>query len=74
MHGRRSANAFEIPPGPRNPVGVLWCGLDKIGIGIHGTNTPRDHRPRRQPRLHPPGQLGRHPILHHGHHRQPRDD
>lgn len=39
-HGRRSANAFEIPPGPRNPVGVLWAGLDKTGIGIHGTNTP----------------------------------
>jgi len=39
-HGHRSANFFEIPPGPRNPVGVLWCGLDKIGIGIHGTNTP----------------------------------
>ena len=40
MHGRRSANAFEIPPGPRNPVGVLWTGLDKIGIGIHGTSSP----------------------------------
>lgn len=39
-HGKRSANAFEIPPGPRNPVGILWCGLDKIGIGIHGTNVP----------------------------------
>ncbi len=39
-HGRRSANAFQIPAGPRNPVGVLWAGLDKIGIGIHGTNTP----------------------------------
>ena len=39
-HGRRSKNAYEIPPGPKNPVGVLWAGLDKIGIGIHGTNTP----------------------------------
>ncbi len=39
-HGRRSANAYEIPAGPRNPVGILWCGLDKIGIGIHGTNSP----------------------------------
>ena len=39
-HGRRSADAYEIPPGPRNPVGVLWTGLDKIGIGIHGTSTP----------------------------------
>jgi len=39
-HGHRSANFFQIPPGPNNPVGVLWCGLDKTGIGIHGTNTP----------------------------------
>lgn len=39
-HGRRSNNAFEIPSGPNNPVGVLWCGLNKIGIGIHGTNNP----------------------------------
>jgi lipoprotein-anchoring transpeptidase ErfK/SrfK len=39
-HGKRSANFYELPPGPRNPVGVLWCGLDKIGIGIHGTSTP----------------------------------
>jgi lipoprotein-anchoring transpeptidase ErfK/SrfK len=40
MHGKRSANAFQIPSGPRNPVGVLWCALNKTGIGIHGTNVP----------------------------------
>ena len=39
-HGKRSANFFQIPPGPRNPVGVLWAGLDKTGIGIHGTSSP----------------------------------
>src|SRR5581483_4839794 len=39
-HGHRSANFFEIPSGPRNPVGVLWAGLSKVGIGMHGTNTP----------------------------------
>lgn len=39
-HGHRSSDFYNIPPGPRNPVGVLWTGLDKIGIGIHGTNTP----------------------------------
>jgi len=39
-HGKRSKNFYELPPGPRNPVGVLWCGLDKIGIGIHGTSYP----------------------------------
>ena len=40
MHGVRSKDAFEIPSGPNNPVGVLWCGLNKTGIGLHGTNNP----------------------------------
>lgn len=26
-----------LPPGPRNPVGVAWMGLDKPGYGMHGT-------------------------------------
>jgi lipoprotein-anchoring transpeptidase ErfK/SrfK len=26
-----------LPPGPKNPVGVAWIGLDKPGYGIHGT-------------------------------------
>jgi lipoprotein-anchoring transpeptidase ErfK/SrfK len=39
-HGFRSDNYFNIPPGPRNPVGILWMGLNKRGIGIHGTNSP----------------------------------
>jgi lipoprotein-anchoring transpeptidase ErfK/SrfK len=29
-----------IPPGPNNPVGVAWIGLDKTGYGIHGTPIP----------------------------------
>jgi lipoprotein-anchoring transpeptidase ErfK/SrfK len=29
-----------IPPGPNNPVGVAWIGLDKPGYGIHGTPNP----------------------------------
>jgi len=29
-----------IPPGPNNPVGVAWIGLDKTGYGIHGTPAP----------------------------------
>ena len=29
-----------IPPGPENPVGTRWIGLDKKGYGIHGTNEP----------------------------------
>ena len=29
-----------IPPGPNNPVGVAWIGLDRTGYGIHGTPLP----------------------------------
>ena len=32
---------LRIPPGPRNPVGLCWIGLDKKGIGIHGTPKPQ---------------------------------
>jgi lipoprotein-anchoring transpeptidase ErfK/SrfK len=38
--GKRSNNALHIPGGPNNPVGVLWCGLNKPGIGLHGTSDP----------------------------------
>ena len=40
QHGRRSGNFHLLPPGPRNPVGVMWIALNKKGIGIHGTNSP----------------------------------
>ncbi|MFL5954012.1 MAG: L,D-transpeptidase family protein [Gaiellaceae bacterium] len=29
-----------IPPGPNNPLGTRWMGLDAAGVGIHGTNAP----------------------------------
>jgi lipoprotein-anchoring transpeptidase ErfK/SrfK len=29
-----------IPPGPGNPLGTRWMGLDAAGVGIHGTNAP----------------------------------
>jgi lipoprotein-anchoring transpeptidase ErfK/SrfK len=38
--GKRSKNALNIPGGPNNPVGVLWCGLSRPGIGMHGTSDP----------------------------------
>jgi lipoprotein-anchoring transpeptidase ErfK/SrfK len=38
--GKRSANALNIPPGPNSPVGVIWNGLSKPGIGMHGTSDP----------------------------------
>jgi lipoprotein-anchoring transpeptidase ErfK/SrfK len=39
-HGQRSGNFYMLPPGPRNPVGVMWIALNKKGIGMHGTNDP----------------------------------
>jgi lipoprotein-anchoring transpeptidase ErfK/SrfK len=26
-----------IPPGPGNPLGTRWMGLDAAGVGMHGT-------------------------------------
>lgn len=40
QHGQRSGNFHLLPPGPNNPVGVMWIALNKKGIGIHGTNDP----------------------------------
>jgi len=31
-----------LQPGPNNPVGTAWIGLDKPGYGIHGTPRPED--------------------------------
>jgi hypothetical protein len=39
--GERSDRALVIPPGPNSPVGVLWAGLSKPGIGLHGTSSPQ---------------------------------
>jgi hypothetical protein len=30
-----------VQPGPANPVGTRWMGLNIRGYGIHGTNTPK---------------------------------
>lgn len=38
--GVRSSNAFELPPGPNNPVGIVWMGLNRPSVGMHGTPTP----------------------------------
>jgi lipoprotein-anchoring transpeptidase ErfK/SrfK len=40
-YGVRSSNYYELPIGPNNPVGVMWIGLNRAGIGIHGTNSPQ---------------------------------
>jgi lipoprotein-anchoring transpeptidase ErfK/SrfK len=31
-----------LPPGPNNPVGTAWIGLDRPGYGIHGTPRPEE--------------------------------
>ncbi|BDS07311.1 hypothetical protein NT6N_23510 [Oceaniferula spumae] len=38
--GVRGKEYLTIPPGPNNPVGIIWNGLTKSGIGIHGTDNP----------------------------------
>lgn len=38
--GERSSNFHLLPPGPNNPVGVIWIQLNKKGIGLHGTGDP----------------------------------
>jgi len=39
--GARQLNTkLKLPPGPNNPVGVAWIGLDRPGYGIHGTPGP----------------------------------
>ena len=35
-----SHNGKTIQPGPSNPVGTRWMGLNLKGYGIHGTNEP----------------------------------
>jgi lipoprotein-anchoring transpeptidase ErfK/SrfK len=30
-------DAKPIPPGPGNPLGTRWMGLDATAVGIHGT-------------------------------------
>ncbi len=41
--GKRSkdpSKIYDLPSGPNSPVGVIWCGLNKSGIGLHGTADP----------------------------------
>jgi lipoprotein-anchoring transpeptidase ErfK/SrfK len=39
--GVRGEEAYQLPPGPNSPIGIIWCGLSKSGIGLHGTALPR---------------------------------
>ena len=37
---RQLNQKLVLAPGPNNPVGVAWIGLDKPGYGVHGTPNP----------------------------------
>lgn len=39
---RQLKTKLILPPGPNNPVGTVWIGLDKPGYGIHGTPRPEE--------------------------------
>jgi lipoprotein-anchoring transpeptidase ErfK/SrfK len=40
VEGQELGRRLIIPPGPNNPVGVAWIGLDRPGYGMHGTPDP----------------------------------
>jgi lipoprotein-anchoring transpeptidase ErfK/SrfK len=39
---RELKTKLKLPPGPNNPVGAAWIGLDLPGYGIHGTPKPEE--------------------------------
>jgi lipoprotein-anchoring transpeptidase ErfK/SrfK len=40
FRGVSATKPFTIKPGPNNPVGIVWIGLNGEGFGIHGTPDP----------------------------------
>ncbi len=38
--GKRSEEYYSLPIGPNSPVGIIWTGTSRSGIGLHGTSTP----------------------------------
>jgi lipoprotein-anchoring transpeptidase ErfK/SrfK len=40
--GKALGRSLVLPPGPNNPVGLAWIGLDRPGYGIHGTPEPEN--------------------------------
>jgi L,D-transpeptidase catalytic domain len=38
--GVRSESAYNLPPGPNNPVGIVWMAINRPSVGMHGTPTP----------------------------------
>jgi lipoprotein-anchoring transpeptidase ErfK/SrfK len=42
IEGATLGRRLTVPPGPNNPVGLAWIGLDRPGYGIHGTPEPEN--------------------------------
>jgi len=38
--GQRTDTFFNFAPGVNSPVGILWAGTNRPGVGIHGTPNP----------------------------------
>lgn len=38
--GERTDAFFNFAPGVNSPVGIMWAGTNKPGVGIHGTPNP----------------------------------
>jgi len=38
--GVHADQPLDLPPGPNNPVGLVWIALSAKGYGIHGTPDP----------------------------------
>lgn len=38
--GVRSDNAYNFPPGPNSPVGIVWIAINRPSVGMHGTMWP----------------------------------
>lgn len=36
----KDKQVYMLPPGPNNPVGVVWMGLSKPSYGLHGSPVP----------------------------------
>jgi hypothetical protein len=39
-NGVRSDDAYNLPPGPNNPVGIVWMAINRPSVGMHGTPNP----------------------------------
>lgn len=40
--GQKAKKPVTVPPGPKNPVGLVWIDLSAKSYGIHGTPAPQN--------------------------------